>query len=101
MGLKKQSKIADAIGNLYRAAFFLARGQGEEKLAFSLIKQSVQKLSGKPKYDSISKNLNSLLKKFPYPFKNKTDQMTLAEKVLDQYLVLKWIPLNKKPTLLL
>lgn len=89
MGLKKNSTIDDAIGSLYRAAFFLARGKGEEKLAFSLINKSVKKLMGKPKYSSVINNLNILMKKNSLPFKSKTERILLAEKVLDQYLLLK------------
>jgi len=37
----KKSLKADAIGNLYRAAYFLARGKGEERLAITLLEKSV------------------------------------------------------------
>jgi len=76
MGLDKNSKRADAIGNLYRAAFFLARNKGEEELAFDLIKKSAQELP------LFSKKLKHILK-----FKN--NHLILAEKILDEYLLLK------------
>ena len=82
MGLNKKSKKSDAVANLYRAAFFLARGKGEEKLALDLLCKANEQLTG-------NQNLNSLLKKYPYPFKTSRDRLTLAEKVLDEYLLLK------------
>ena len=77
MGLNKNSKKSDAIGNLYRAAFFLARGKGEEKLAIALIKKTAKKLP------FLAKRLKNILKKY------SASRLVLAEKVLDEYLLLK------------
>lgn len=81
MGLDKNSLVADAIGNLYRAAFFLARGKREEKLAISLIKKTSQFLSGYPRFSSASARLKKLLL--------EKNRLILAEKVLDEYLLMK------------
>lgn len=82
MGLNKKSLKADAIANLYRAAYFLARGKGEERQAITLLKKSAKQLA-------CQQRLKFLLEKYSYPFKAPRDRLVLAEKVLDEYLLLK------------
>lgn len=82
MGLDKKSLKADLIANLYRAAYFLARGKGEEGLAIILLEKSAKKLA-------CQQRLKVLLKNYSYPFKTPQDRLVLAEKVLDEYLLLK------------
>jgi len=72
MALNKKSKTTDAIGNLYRAAFFLARDSQEKDLAMKLLRQANQKLN--------SKQLTYLIKSAP-----KIKRLILAEKILDEY----------------
>ena len=81
MGLDKYSTRSDAIGNLYRAALFLARGQGEEELGVELVQQAAKKLPG------LTSRLKSLLKK--YSIQSHTSRMILAEKLLDEYLLVR------------
>lgn len=74
MALKKNSIISDAIGNLYKAAFFLAKKGGDKRLAIELIKNASKKFPSVKKVLDKYQNANHLL---------------LAEKILDQYLLLK------------
>ncbi len=83
MELDKKSVVSDAVGNLYRAAFFLARGKREEKEAINLINKTKEKIP------SLSKKLNNLLEKYFYRSKSRKNRLILAEKILDEYLLLK------------
>jgi len=82
MALKKQSKKSDALANLYRAAFFLARSQNEEKLALDLLKKSTPLLSCK-------QQIKQLINNYLHSPKTTKEKLVLAEKILDYYLRLK------------
>ncbi len=66
MNLDKNSKKADEIANLYRAALYL--GLGKKEMALDFLK--------KAKAESIIK---------PWDLKNHQKQLFWAEKILDQY----------------
>lgn len=89
MKLDKKSTVSDAVGNLYRSALFLARSKGEEETAIDLIEKTARELSSHREFFPLSKKINKLLKKYPYPFKSQNSRLILAEKILDEYLLLK------------
>ncbi len=69
-GIKKSFQ-GDAVGNLYRSALFLAKGNVSLALFF------LEKASKKLHIDQIVKN--------PDLLKSKKKQLYWAEKILDQY----------------
>jgi hypothetical protein len=69
MALNKFSTKSDAVANLYRASFFLAKGQ--RKIGLDLLTMAQKELGDRIKVD-----------------KNKPDRI-LAERLLDFYQVLK------------
>lgn len=79
MELNPQSRQSDALGNLYRSALFMVRGQID--LSFSFLEKTKSVLKEK-----LSTQITDILKK-----KNlsKEQRLLLAEKILDQYHVLK------------
>lgn len=68
MALNKNSKKADKIANLYRAAFYLAKGSN--KMAMFFLNKSNQKFNG------IKTN-------------TKDERLFWAEKILDRYTQMK------------
>lgn len=74
MALDKYSYKSDQIANLYRAAFYLARGAKETGLGF------LKKTKGEFR--------NLLLKPGDY-LENKKDRIYWSEKILDRYIELK------------
>jgi len=68
MALNKYSHKSDRIANLYRAAFYLAKGSGEVALDF--LKKSGEK------FENIK-------------LTNEKERLYWAEKILDRYLLLK------------
>ncbi|MDD3679806.1 MAG: hypothetical protein PHX72_03060 [Candidatus Shapirobacteria bacterium] len=78
MGEIKDSKKADAIGNLYRVAFFLAQGNCGQALTF--LKKSALFLSNKE-----LGNLTKLLKNFDQELASPNKEKYWAEIALDQY----------------
>lgn len=89
MSLDKKSKIADAIGNLYRAALFLARGKGEEKVSLDLLKKSYKLFDKEASYRQPAEKIKHLLDNFKASLDNENKRLIFAEKVLDQYLIMK------------
>lgn len=75
MGLNKFDIKSDGIADVYRAAFYLAKGAEEVGLEF--LKQARKKL-GKRLMES------------PPRLKNRRQQLIWAEKILDQYIKLKY-----------
>jgi len=67
MGLNKNSSIADALANLYRAAFYIAKNQKREGVLF------------------FKKAKNALGKKITVNPEQTKDNLLLAEKILDEY----------------
>lgn len=88
MALDKHSPISDAIGNLYRASFLLASRKGEDKLPKELIQKSINKFYQSKGFKNTSIYLKQLVSSY-YPLKSKKQGLILAEKILDQYLILK------------
>jgi hypothetical protein len=82
MALNKNSYDSDAIGNLYRAALYLARGSTETGIQF-LIKAQ-EKLEGK-----LDPEISFLTNRKKQSLESKAEYSYWAEKVLDQYLKLK------------
>lgn len=82
MALDKNSIRSDAIANLYRAAFYLARGSKETGLEF--LGKANKYLSGK-----ISPKLKNLIFSKDKNLKTQKDCLFWAEKILDQYHLLK------------
>ena len=78
MVLSKDSYQSDAVANLYRAAFSLAKDSREVGIDF-LIK--AQKKLG----NRLSSQIVSLIKNKEKYLKNSKDSLYWAEKVLDQY----------------
>lgn len=74
----KNSKKADAAGNLYRAALFLAQGNNRQALGF--LKKATTILS-----DEDLSNLNKLLANFDQEVTSLPKQKYWAEIALDQY----------------
>lgn len=77
MGEIKYDKQADGVGFLYRAAFYLAKGDAE--LAVAFLKKALNSI----KKDNIQ-ILRSVSGK-PELIKEKTKQLYWAEKILDEY----------------
>jgi len=78
MGLSKYSYQGDAVANLYRAAFYLAKGSKNTSLGF--LKKAVTEI--KEKLDP------AIIKMADFPrdyLKTSRDQHYWAEKILDQY----------------
>lgn len=68
MVIDTKSKEADKLANLYRAAFYLAKGA--QSVAMELLEKTGER--------------------FPKPiFKNDEDRLKYAEKILDRYTTLK------------
>jgi hypothetical protein len=78
MGEIKNSKKADAAGNLYRVALFLAQGNSAQALSF--LKKSAPFLSGEELGD-----LTKLLKNFNQEVISSAKEKYWAEVALDQY----------------
>ncbi len=78
MGQIKNSKKADAIGNLYRVALFLAQGNNSQAQTF--LKKSTSFLSEKELGD-----LTKLLKDFNQELASAEKEKYWAEIALDQY----------------
>ncbi|KKQ26133.1 MAG: hypothetical protein US62_C0009G0019 [Candidatus Woesebacteria bacterium GW2011_GWA1_37_8] len=76
MVLNKHDLISDGIVDLYRAAFYLAKGSKEIGLSF--FKKAKEKLG-----DKMSLDIRSII------FKDNKDDLLRAEKVLDEYKRLK------------
>ena len=89
MNLDKKSKISDAIGNLYRAALFLAREKGEEKVSLDLLKKSYEVFDDEISYRKLAGEIKSLLDSSKVFLSDKKKRLIFAEKVLDQYLIMK------------
>ena len=77
----KNSNRADAIGNLYRSALFMVRGQTE--LSFSFLEKAHHVL-GKKLPKPIVQLMNTNGKSV-----DEKNRLFWAEKILDQYLLLK------------
>jgi len=78
MALNKDSYQSDAVANLYRAAFYLAKESKEVGIDF-LIK--AQKKIG----NKLDPQIASLIKNQEKYLKNNKNLLYWAEKVLDQY----------------
>ncbi|MCJ7804799.1 hypothetical protein MUP35_03660 [Patescibacteria group bacterium] len=78
MALNKDSYQSDAVANLYRAAFYLAKESKEVGIDF-LIKAQ-KKLGNK-----LDSQIASLIKNQEKYLKNNKNLLYWAEKVLDQY----------------
>lgn len=74
MALNKYSRKSDAIVNLYRAAFYLAKGS--ESVGWEFLKKAKEKLG-------------RALDVSPKKLKSPQEALFWAEKILDQYLKLK------------
>jgi len=82
MGLNKNSYTSDAIVNIYRAAFYLAKGLRMVGLDFLL--KAKEKLG-----NNFDPDLNYLIENSDKLLKNKKELLFWAEKALDQYLKLR------------
>lgn len=80
MGLDSNSKNADAVGNLYRSALFMTKGQ--TKLSITFLEKTYQVLGKK-----LPKGVVYFLKK--KESLTKKQQLYWAEKILDYYCLLK------------
>lgn len=78
MKLKKFNLRSDSIVNLYRAAFYLAKGSHNTALMF--LSQSRKKSP-----DLINNQLNNLLRDPKNSLKTQRDCLFWAEKILDEY----------------
>jgi len=82
MELNKYSYRSDAIGNLYKASYYLARGSG--RLAVNFLKKAKEKIS-----DELDLQLIKFLNHPEDYLKDYWYQNYWAEKILDQYKKLK------------
>ncbi|MBM3209076.1 hypothetical protein FJZ40_02180 [Candidatus Shapirobacteria bacterium] len=82
MALDKNSLKSDAVVNLYRAALYLARGSKEVGLEF--LQKARRYLPGE-----ISPEIKGLLSSGDQYLKTQKDCLFWAEKILDQYHLLK------------
>lgn len=80
MGLVSKSKKSDALGNLYRSALFMAKGQTNLSISFLRKAHSILK-------EKLSTQVVDILKK--KETLSKEQQLFWAEKILDQYYNLK------------
>ena len=79
---RQQLVLDDAIGNIYRAAFFLARDGKERNLAETVLDRALMVLS---KTDSQSSQPLIELKNRIKQVKTKKERLILAELILDEY----------------
>ena len=78
MDLNKNSYTSDAVVNIYRAAFYLAKGLKKVGLDFLL--------KAKEKFgNDFDPDLNFLIENSDKLLKNKKDLLFWAEKTLNQY----------------
>lgn len=80
MELNSKSKSSDALGNLYRSALFMIKGQTNLSISFYQKAYHVLKEKMPTKIVNAPKNKETLTKK---------QRLLLAEKILDQYLFFK------------
>ncbi len=80
MELNSKSKSSDALGNLYRSALFMVKGQTDLSISFYQKAYSNLKEKMTTQVVNASKNKKTLTKK---------QRFLLAEKILDQYQLLK------------
>lgn len=77
--MDKNSIIADAVGNLYRGALYLARDDLDKKLGQRFIKKAVGKLKESQEYLQEANDIEIIFNK------HKDSDLILAEKILDKY----------------
>ncbi len=82
--MDKNNYLADAVGNLYRGALYLARSDLDKKLGREFIDKAVEKLKKNRKYFQEGKNIERMVKKY------QKSNLILAEKILDKYHLLKY-----------
>lgn len=80
MELSLESKSSDALGDLYRSALFMVKGQTDLSISFYQKAYSVLKEKMTTQIVDTSKNKETL---------TKEQRLLLAEKILDQYQLLK------------
>lgn len=80
MEINPHSLEADALGNLYRSALFMVKGQTNLSLSFYKKALNVLKEKGPAQAVDTSKSYETLTKK---------QRLLLAEQILDQYKALK------------
>jgi hypothetical protein len=85
--MNKDSQQSDAIGNLYRAALYLASDNYDSKQGVEFTEKAVNFFEKNNKFKDSVKALNKALDK--YSVDKKKQSLILAEKILDQYLLLK------------
>ena len=80
--IKQNPILADAIGNVYRAAFFLARSPRGKKLASQMLEKAIDVLQKfNRKESAVLARLHQQIGKI----KTKRERLILAEYILDEY----------------
>lgn len=85
--MDKKSQLSDAIGNLYRAALYLAKDDYDSKLGIEFVKDAIKFFEKENKFGEQKEALKKALNKYSISDRKQTN--ILAEKILDQYLYLK------------
>ena len=77
--MNKRSDLSDAVGNLYRGALYIARGDLDKKTGQDFIKKAVEKLKSKQKYFKEAESIERIFNKYD------KSELILAERILDKY----------------
>lgn len=85
--MNKNSKLSDSIGNLYRAALFLAREDFDSQQGLKFAKKAIKNLEKTNNYEKICQKIRKAL--INHSIDQREQNLVLAEKILDQYLLLK------------
>ena len=81
--MKKEEKLilADAVGNLYRAAFFLGRSPKGKSLADEMLARTLKIFQRMGMDDANVAQLKNQISKI----KTKRQRLVVAERILDEY----------------
>lgn len=85
--MDKKSQLSDAIGNLYRAALYLAKEDYETQMGVKFVERAIKFFEKENKFEEQKEALKKALNKYSISDREQTN--ILAEKILDQYLYLK------------
>lgn len=84
--MDKNSKLSDAVGDLYRAALYLAKDNYDSNQGINFAENAIEFLEEKNKYPETRNKIKKYLQ--DYSINDQREVLILAEKILDQYLLL-------------
>jgi nitrate/TMAO reductase-like tetraheme cytochrome c subunit len=77
--MDKNSELADAVGNLYRAALYLARKDLDKTVGREFVQKAINKLKESQQFYNDAQGIEEAVKKY------HKENIILAEKILDKY----------------